>query len=83
MPIYEYQPSDPKHTCAHCRHGFEALRRLAAPPLTQCPACNAPVQKCISAPTIGASKSGFNDRAKAAGFHKLKKVSKGEYEKEY
>lgn len=83
MPIYEYQSSDVKRACDYCRGGFECLRRLNDPPLERCPCCGARVVKLISAPAVGASQSGFDDRAKSAGFHKLKKISSGEYEKIY
>jgi predicted nucleic acid-binding Zn ribbon protein len=53
------------------------------PPLTHCPECHNSVRRIISAPAVGASKSGFDDRAKAAGFHKLERRGKGEYEKTY
>ncbi|MCL1919666.1 MAG: hypothetical protein FWG50_01090 [Kiritimatiellaeota bacterium] len=43
----------------------------------------AAITKCIVAPAIGRSKSKLDDRAKAAGFTKLKKIGKGEYEKMY
>jgi hypothetical protein len=32
---------------------------------------------------VGASQTGADDHAKRAGFHKLKKISHGEYEKIY
>ncbi len=83
MPIYEYEANDSEHACPHCRRGFEVLQRIPDTPLTACPECGAPVHKLISAPQVGGSQSGFDDRAQAAGFHKLKKVSKGEYEKQY
>ena len=83
MPIYEYRANDPDKSCPHCRNGFELIRRIADEPLRTCPECGAPVEKQISAPSVGTSKSGFDDRAKAAGFHKLQKVSRGEYEKKY
>ena len=83
MPIYEYQAKDPAHSCPHCAEGFEELRPLSAPPLTTCPRCGAPVTKQISAPAIGGSESGFDDRAKSKGFHKLKRLGHGEYEKQY
>jgi len=83
MPIYEYQARDAAKACPHCAHGFELLRRLSAPPLTACPECGAPVVKLISAPAVGGSKSGLDDRAKSAGFHKLQRTGKGEYEKKY
>jgi len=41
------------------------------------------IRKCIVAPAIGRSISSLDTRAKAAGFTKLKKLGKGEYEKQY
>lgn len=83
MPIYEYQARDPQVSCATCANGFERLQRLTDPPLSTCPRCGAPVVKLISAPAVGLSHSGLDDRAKSAGFHKLKRLGKGEYEKQY
>jgi putative FmdB family regulatory protein len=83
MPIYEYQAVSSRHSCPYCRNPFERLRRLSDPPLTHCPACGSEIRKLISAPAVGGSKSSLDDRAKSAGFHKLKKLGKGEYEKEY
>lgn len=59
------------------------MQKISDEPLDRCPDCGAPVEKQISAPSVGSSKSGFDDRAKRAGFHKLKKLGKGEYEKQY
>jgi putative FmdB family regulatory protein len=84
MPIYEYRAQDPKRkSCALCQQSFDQIRRISDPPLTHCPQCGAPVVKLISSPSLGISISGLDDRAKAAGFHKLKKTVKGEYEKKY
>ncbi len=84
MPIYEYMAKDAAaRSCPHCREGFALLQRLSDPPPAGCPACGAPVVKCISAPNVGASASGFDDRARTSGFHKLKKTGQGEYEKLY
>ncbi len=83
MPIYEYQSENVDQSCAYCRTGFECIRRLSDPPLERCPHCGAKVVKLISVAAVGASKSGFDDRAKSAGFHKLKKLGSGEYEKLY
>jgi putative FmdB family regulatory protein len=83
MPIYEYEANSKKVCCAYCATGFDKLQSIKEQPLTACPECGAPVHKCISAPAVGASQSGFDDRAKSAGFHKLKKTGKGEYEKQY
>ena len=83
MPIYEYEATQKEGGCERCLAGFEVLQKLSDLPLTVCPACGAPVVKRISAPAVGKSSSGFDDRAKAAGFHKLKRLGKGEYEKKY
>ncbi len=83
MPIYEYIAARKDKSCDKCRNGFDVLQKLSDAPLTHCPQCRAPVTKQISAPSVGASQSGFDDRAKAAGFTKLQKISKGEYEKKY
>ena len=83
MPVYDYIATEPKHACAHCANGFEVTQSLSDPRLTVCPACGAAVMKCIVAPAIGRSKTKLDDRAKAAGFTKLKKIGKGEYEKMY
>ncbi len=83
MPIYEYQARDTKKACSHCREPFEVLQKLSEHALAVCPSCGAAISKIISAPRVGSSQSNFDDRAKSAGFHKLKKVSKGEYEKQY
>jgi len=83
MPIYEYAVVEGHEGCAHCRAPFEILQRLADPPLERCPQCNEPVRRQISAPAVGSSNSGLDDRAKNAGFHKLKKLGTGEYEKKY
>ena len=83
MPVYDYIATDPSHACPRCENGFEAVQSIHDPKLTACPQCGAPVSKCISAPAIGRSKSKLDDRAKAAGFTKLKRLGKGEYEKMY
>jgi predicted nucleic acid-binding Zn ribbon protein len=56
---------------------------MADSPLTACPACGKPVRKIISCPSIGASTSSFDAHAKNKGFHKLQRLSKGEYEVKY
>ncbi len=83
MPIYEYEARHAKRRCAHCDNGFEVIQRIADSPLTACPQCGAPVVRCISAPALGRSQSSLDDRARQAGFHKLKRLGKGEYEKQY
>jgi putative FmdB family regulatory protein len=83
MPIYEYRVKDGEKGCAHCAGPFSVLQRLSDPRLEKCPVCGAAVARLISAPAVGRSASGFDGRAKAAGFHKLKRLGKGEYEKQY
>ena len=83
MPIYEYQAVEPLQSCEHCRDGFNVFQTLDAPRLAVCPQCGAAVRKVFAAPSIGRSKSSLDDRAKNAGFTKLKKIGKGEYEKQY
>jgi putative FmdB family regulatory protein len=83
MPIREYIAVEPEKGCAYCRDGFEQLESMESLPNTVCPRCMGKVKRRISAPRVGRSQSGYDDRAKAAGFHKLRKLGKGEYEKEY
>jgi len=83
MPVYDYEATDKAHACAACENGFETVQRLSEPRLTVCPKCGNPITKCIVAPAIGRSKTKLDDRAKNAGFTKLKKIGKGEYKKMY
>jgi len=83
MPIYEFQANEENKSCDYCKPGFELLMKMSDQPLVVCPKCGNQIYKKISATAVGASKSGFDGRAKAAGFHKLKKLGKGEYEKTY
>ena len=83
MPVYQYEAVDPVKSCPRCADGFEAVQSIHDARLSACPACGAPIRRVISAPAIGRSKSKLDDRAKAAGFTKLKRLGKGEYEKMY
>ena len=83
MPAYDYKASSPSANCPHCANGFETIQSIHDPRLTACPSCGAPVRRVITAPAIGRSKSKLDDRAKAAGFTKLKRLGKGEYEKQF
>ena len=83
MPVYDYIATGSKGSCSYCVSGFEVVQSLSDPRLTACPQCGAAIVKRIVAPAIGRSKSKLDDRAKAAGFTKLKKIGKGEYEKLY
>ncbi|MBM4164718.1 MAG: hypothetical protein FJ222_09820 [Lentisphaerae bacterium] len=83
MPNYEYEASDPARSCPACLKGIEHFQSLDAPRLTACPECGAPIRKRFSIPAIGRSQTSLDQRAKNAGFSKLKKLGKGEYEKQY
>jgi len=83
MPTYEYEAVDPARSCPRCAAGFETVRSIRDAPLDACPACGAAVRKRVAAPAIGRSQSSLDQRAKSAGFKKLKRVGRGEYEKMY
>ena len=83
MPVYQYEAIDPEKSCPHCAGGFETVQSIHDTRLSACPECKSPVRRVITAPAIGRSKSMLDDRAKAAGFTKLKRLGKGEYEKMY
>ena len=53
MPIYEYQ-------CQDCGHELEAIQKISAPLLTDCPACGEPaLKKKISAVAFRLKGSGW------------------------
>ncbi len=53
MPIYEYQ-------CQSCGNEHEALQKISAAPLINCPACSAPeLKKQISAAGFRLKGSGW------------------------
>ncbi len=83
MPLYDYEAIDKDRSCDYCVKSFETTQSINDARLTNCPRCNAPIRRIICAPAIGRSKSKLDDRAKAAGFTKLKRLGKGEYEKMY
>ena len=83
MPIYVYEAKDEKRACGRCRGGFEVSQSIHDPRLERCPDCGAPILRVIQAPGLGHSKTDLNYRAKRAGFHSLKRVARGEYEKMY
>lgn len=83
MPIREYIAIDPKKSCRHCKDGFEEVETMNAPAIETCPRCGEKIQRQISAPSVGGSLTGLDDRAKNAGFTKYGKLGQGEYEKKY
>ena len=81
MPLYEYELCD--GSCAACGGKFTLNRLLSAKELTQCPACKKPVRKVFStfSSPMKLKPLSVTD-AKKAGFTVLKRVNKGEYEKQ-
>ena len=81
MPIYEYELCD--GDCKVCGGRFQLNRPVSRADLTQCPLCKKPVRKLISSfNTPKLTKPLSVSDAKKAGFTILKKVGKGEYEKQ-
>jgi len=81
VPLYEYEPCDGQ--CAKCGGHFQVNRPLDRPALAQCPLCKKPVRKVISKfNTPKLTKPASISDAKKAGFTVLKKVGKGEYERQ-
>ena len=83
MPLYVYEAKEKGKSCAKCRGGFEVVQSIKDDRLEVCPDCGQAVIRVIQAPWLNHSKTDLHYRAKRAGFHTLKKVSKGEYEKMY
>lgn len=81
MPIYEYELCE--GDCKVCGGRFSLNRPMDREPLEKCPLCKKAVRKVISSfntPTV--SKPLSVSDAKKAGFTVLKRVGKGEYEKQ-
>lgn len=83
MPLYVYEAKDLSKSCEKCRGGFEITQRLSDDKLTECPNCGAAIYRVIQAPGLTHSKTDLHYRAKRAGFHTLKKVDTGTFEKMY
>ena len=83
MPLYVYEAKKRGNSCEKCRDGFEITQRLSDEKLKHCPQCGCEIYRVIQAPGLTHSKTDLHYRAKRAGFHTLKRVNKGEYEKMY
>ncbi len=81
MPFYEYELC--QGDCAVCHGRFTLRRPMSAPELKACPACKKPVRKVISSfsSPVKSKPVSFSD-AKKAGFTVLKRLGKGEYERQ-
>ena len=81
MPIYEYELCD--GDCTVCGGKFTLNRPLSAKPLTNCPACKKPVRKVFSSFSSPMKLKPLSvSDAKKAGFTVLKRLGKGEYERQ-
>ena len=81
MPLYEYELCD--GSCAICGGSFTLRRPVTAPALVKCPLCKKPVRRVFSAfNTPKLTKPVSISDAKKAGFTVLKRVNKGEYERQ-
>lgn len=54
MPTYEY-------TCDTCKNNFEAVQKMAEPPIVKCPSCGKKVRRLLS--------GGIGISFKGAGFY--------------
>jgi putative FmdB family regulatory protein len=81
VPIYEYELCE--GDCAVCGGKFTLRRPFSALPLKVCPACRKPVRKIISTFNSPSKLKPVSiTDAKKAGFTVLKRLGKGEYEKQ-
>ena len=81
MPIYEYELCE--GDCKICGGKFTLRRSLSVPELTKCPLCKKPVRKIISTFNSPVKlKPLSTSDAKKAGFTVLKRLGKGEYERQ-
>ncbi len=81
MPLYEYELCEGQ--CKLCSGKFTLNRPINRAELTACPLCRKPVRKIISQVyTPLHSKPVSISDAKKAGFTVLKRLGKGEYERQ-
>ncbi len=82
MPIYEYELTDGSG-CKVCGGKFSLRREASWKPLEKCPLCRKPVTKVLSSfsSPIKMKPLSITD-AKKAGFTVLKRIGKGEFEKQ-
>jgi putative FmdB family regulatory protein len=78
MPYYEFELCE--GDCKVCGGKFTLKRPISAAPLIKCPACKKPVRKVFS--RFNSPKTLSISNAKKAGFTVLKRVGKGEYERQ-
>jgi putative FmdB family regulatory protein len=52
VPLYEYR-------CKSCGHQFEKIQSFSAPEEKECPVCQGPVERLLSAPAVQFKGSGW------------------------
>jgi putative FmdB family regulatory protein len=52
VPLYEYR-------CKNCGHQFEKIQSFSAPEEKECPVCQGPVERLISAPAVQFKGTGW------------------------
>jgi putative FmdB family regulatory protein len=52
VPLYEYR-------CKNCGHQFEKIQSFSAPEEKECPLCQGPVERLLSAPAVQFKGSGW------------------------
>lgn len=82
MPLQRFRPLSGR--CKLCSGEVELNLGKGEDDPSECPKCGQDIERCptLSAPQMKILKKPSTSEAKAAGFHVLKKVEKGEYEKQ-
>ena len=81
MPLYEYELID--GDCKVCGGKFTLNRPVSRPRLEKCPLCRKPVRKIISNFSSPQKLKPLSiSDAKKAGFTVLKRIGKGEFERQ-
>ena len=80
MPIYVYQS---KQGCDYCQQSFEQFQSITDAPLTQCPKCQAQIQRVIQAVGMKIGKKHMlqDSNLKKHGFTKLVNEGGGKFRK--
>ena len=82
MPLQRFKPVSGR--CKLCGGQLDLLVNSGAPAPKECPKCGKDIEPCpnlISPPARIAKKPSLSD-AKSSGFKVLKRLGKGEYEKQ-
>jgi putative FmdB family regulatory protein len=79
MPLYDYAPTSGR--CDQCDGRVAVYQRIADAKLTECPTCNQPIERVISAVALGGKYSTSDSQIKSLGLTKYKKSGGGVYER--